>query len=165
MAATARRIGLSTRSARKTSRDEESGYPRTRKPGFARKISREECTNNPPIKKLSRSPQEGEIYCSPDIFERSQNNKTMRKLSRPEGQTGVKTGVVDNQPRRKISVYARPDSLERKVNPKIHQSRWMELLIRCEPFILSFMILLIVFVSIYIVFVERQSLFGNGKQR
>lgn len=150
MAATARRIGLSTRYGRKTSRDEDSVSSKTRKISSGKKISREDNMNIFSTRKSSRGLQEGESYC-PAAVEVAPN------ISWPEAHSSFDTRRT--RPRRKISVYARPESLERKVNPQV--TRWQEFLMRYEPIILSTLVLLIVSVSIYIVFVERQSLFSK----
>ena len=156
MATTARRIGLSTRYGRKTSREEDNVNSRSRKISSGRKISREENIT----RKVSRGVNEGEIYSSVDSkCETSRNNETPAKVSERQGCCNAR-GIGD-KPRRKISVFARPESLERKVNPQGSQTRWQKFLMRYEPVILSTLVLLIVSVSIYIVFVERQSLFSK----
>ena len=157
MATTARRIGLSTRYGRKTSREEDNVNCRSRKISSGRKISREETITTSLARKVSRGVNEDEIYSSVDIkSETSRNNETPAKVSERQGCCNAR-GIGD-KPRRKISVFARPESLERKVNPRGSQTRWQKFLMRYEPVILSTLVLLIVSVSIYIVFVERQSL-------
>lgn len=160
MAATARRIGLSTRSGRKTSREEDGVILRSRKISSGNKLSREE---NPSATRGARQPsraiQEGESICT----ERYQNDEM--NISRPEEHVSFNannvTRATGDKPRRKISVYARPETLERKVNQQRSQTRWQEFLMRYEPFIFSALALLILCVSIYIVFIERQSLFSK----
>ena len=111
-------------------------------------------------RKVSRGVYEGETYSSLDIMcETSRNNETTAKISERQGCCNGR-GIGD-RPRRKISVFARPESLERKVNPQGSQTKWQEFLMRYEAIILSTLVLLIVSVSIYIVFVERQSLFSK----
>ncbi|KAL9959916.1 hypothetical protein ACROYT_G033292 [Oculina patagonica] len=160
MATTARRIGLSTRYGRKTSREEDGATSRSRKISSGRKISREENMTTSLTRKLSRGVQESEMFSSVDtICETSRNNEKASKISDLHCSFNAK-GTSD-KPRRKISVYARPESLERKVNPQGSQTSWEKFLMRYEPIILSTLVLLIVSVSIYIVFVERQSLFSK----
>lgn len=160
MAATARRIGLSTRYGRKTSREEDGANSRSRKISSGRKISKDENMTTSLARKQSRGVQDGEIYSSVDtICETSWNNEQPSKLS--ELHCSFNTRGIGEKPRRKMSVYARPESLERKVNPQGTQTRWQTFLMRYEPIILSTLVLLIVSVSIYIVFVERQSLFSK----
>lgn len=163
MAATARRIGLSTRCRRKLSREEDT---RSRKTSSARRVSREENTSSLRSTRQACGLQKSENYCPTDtVAQRFQNNDLTPKISRPEGNVCLDTGSVErpsrNNPRGKISVYARPESLERKINHQAvgSQARWQEFLIQYEPLILSIFALLIVSVSIYIVFVERQRLF------
>ena len=160
MATTARRIGLSTRHARKTSREEDNVNSRSRKISSGRKISREENITTSLERKVSRGVNEGKIYSSVDIkCETSKNNEMTAKVSARQGCCNARGN--GDKPRRKISVFARPESLERKVNPQGSQTRWQKFLMRYEPVILSTLVLLIVSVSIYIVFVERQSLFSK----
>lgn len=160
MATTARRIGLSTRYGRKTSREEDNVNSRSRKISSGRKISREENITTSLARKVSRGVNDGEIYSSVDIkCESSRNNETTAKVSERQGCCNARG--IGEKPRRKISVFARPESLERKVNPQGSQTRWQKFLMRYEPVILSTLVLLIVSVSIYIVFVERQSLFSK----
>lgn len=150
MAATARRIGLSTRFGRKTSREDDSSNCKSRKISSGRQISREENINTFSVRKSSRGLQEGEIHCQGAL-------EAAYSISRPETHSSFDT--KGTRIRRKISVYARPESLEREVNPQ--GTRWQEFLMRYEPIILSSLVLLIVSVSLYIVFVERQSLFSK----
>ena len=150
MAATARRIGLSTRFGRKTSREDDSSNCKSRKISSGRQISREENINTFSVRKSSRGLQEGEIHCQAAL-------EAAYSISRPEAHSSFDT--KGTRIRRKISVYARPESLEREVNPQ--GTRWQEFLMRYEPIILSSLVLLIVSVSLYIVFVERQSLFSK----
>lgn len=150
MAATARRIGLSTRFGRKTSREDDSSICKSRKSSSGRQILREENINTFSVRNSSRGFQEGEIYRPAAV-------ETAHSISRPEAHSSFDT--KGTTVRRKISVYARPKSLERKVNPQ--GTRWQEFLMRYEPIILSTLVLLIVSVSLYIVFVERQSLFSK----
>lgn len=163
MAATARRIGLSTRYGRKTSREEDSVISRSRKISSGRKISREDnMTTTLAARKSSRGLQESDIYCSVDtICERSRDNEMASNIPRKESHGSFDRRGISDKPKRKISVYARPESLERKVNPQGPQTRWQEFMMRYEPIILSTLVLLIVSVSVYIVFVERQSLFSK----
>lgn len=160
MATTARRIGLSTRYGRKTSREEDGTTSRSRKISSGRKISKEENATTSLARKISRGVHEGEIYSSVDtISETTWDNGKAPKISDLHGSFNSK-GFGD-KPRRKISVYARPESLERKVNSQTSQTSWQKFLMRYEPIIVSTLVLLIVSVSIYIVFVERQSLFSK----
>lgn len=163
MASTARRIGLSTRSARKTSREEDGVTSKLRKISFGKKISREENTNSKlGAKQLSHGIEDAELYCSLDRFQKMEllpnASRSRQYVSFDKGSV---TREIGNQPKRKVSVYARPELLERKVSQQRFQRRWQTFLIQYEPFILSTLALLIVFVSIYIFFVERQSLFSK----
>ena len=157
MATTVRRIGLSQRShVRKISREEEtrarklSGRTPTVEDAWTRKISRHE---------------EADVYCSPTLYERSPNNAFVRKISRCENDAS--SVGTSRKPRRKISVYARPEELERRVNPTAvtiqgQALSWVkDFLMRYEPWILASLFFMIISVSIYIVFVEGQSLFAK----
>ena len=164
MATTARRIGLSQRThARKISREEEA---RTRK------ISSTSIPDEESRRRAPRPEDSPDIYCSLSFFETSQNNALVRKISRSEDAgAGGANGSGSRTRRRKISVYARPEELERQVNPrkslrsKSEGTRsWMkDFLMAYEPWIMAFLFLLIISVSIYIVFVEGQSLFASTK--
>ena len=162
MASTARRIGLSTRSARKTSREEDSVTLKLRKISFGKKISREENTSSKwGAGQLSYGTEDAEFYCS---LKRFQKIELLPNASRSQQYVDFDksvTGEIGNQPKRKVSVYARPNLLERKVSQQRSQTRWQTFLIQYEPFILSTLVLLIVLVSFYIFFVERQSLFSK----
>ena len=159
MASTARRIGLSTRSGRKTSREEDGIISRSRKISSGTKLSREENTSSI---HYTRQPfgaiQDGELYCTPDRLQKNDLSRSTENIS------SDKFAVIRenaDQPKRKISVYARPEPLERKLNQQGSQTRWQKFLIQYEPFILSSIALLILSVSFYIFFVERQSLFSK----
>lgn len=162
MATAARRIGLAQRAhARKISREEET----TR----GRKISSKSIQDEESRRKTSRPEESANMYCSPTFYETSQNNALVRKISRSESEASSGNGTM-RAPRRKISVYARPEELERRVNPrkslpsKSENPNWMkDFLMRYEPWILASLFLLIISVSIYIVFVEGQSLFAITK--
>lgn len=161
MASTARRIGLSTRSGRKTSKEEDGVISRPRKISSGNKLSREENTSSihcarQPLRVI----QDGEIYCTVDRLQKIELSRSTENVS--SDKIAVIREIGD-QPKRKISVYARPEPLERKLNQQGSQTRWQKFLIQYEPFILSSIALLILSVSFYIFFVERQSLFS--KQR
>ena len=160
MATTARRIGLSIRSRRKTSREEDGVISGSRKINSGKKISREESKSFTHGARPCHGINEREIYC----LDCDHNTEMTPNLSRPvTSDTSMVVRSASDKPRRKISVYARPESLERRVNNKESQTRWQDFLITYEPFILPTLALLILSVSIYIVFVERQSLFSKQK--
>ena len=136
--ATTRRIGLTHR----VSRD--------------RRVSRDDELICLRMKKVSRP--EDDIYCSPTFYQNSQNNEIVRKLSRNDNPCSPATA-----PRRKMPVYSRPELLEKTLNPTETKpmSKWREFLMFYETWIQMTIFLLMIFVSIYIIFVEGQSLFAK----
>lgn len=143
---TTRRIGLTHR----VSRD--------------RKISKDEDFNSHRTKKVSRQEEEP-FYCSPTFYQNSQNNEIVRKISRNEN-PGLSQTV--SSPRRKTPVFSRPKMLEEslkqaKATAKASPlSKWREFLMLYETWIQVTLLLSMIFVSIYIIFVEGQSLFSKS---
>ena len=151
MATSGRRIGLFSRSGRKVSREEENSVSKTRK------ISREE------------------MYGGCTLYESagSAQTESVRKISqtRSAGTNQIHHASNTNTPRqRKISVYSRPDYLDSsragdsKEGKRIAGKDWKDLMSDYEPFILGALFFLFISVSLYIVFVEGQSLFGKDKE-
>lgn len=166
MASSARRIGLSTRSGRKTSREEDSNFSKSRKISGNR-ISGEEYSiikrGNGQLNRGIHDHEPCYLIESVQKIEFASIPSSQRYAS-PEKNTVVRE--MPYQPGRKISPgYKRPaETFARK-----HAAHWQDrpqtrlqtFLIQYEPFILSSLALLIVSVSIYIFFIEGQSLFSN----
>lgn len=145
MATSGRRIGLFSRSGRKVSREEENPVVKTRK------ISREE------------------MYGAATLYESCSQTEIVRKLSQTRSAGNIHASSTNtNQRQRKISVYSRPDYFDSKAddlteeNP-IYGKKWRDFLSDYEPFILGALFFLFITVSLYIVFVEGESLFGKEK--
>lgn len=152
MATSARRIGLYSRSGRKASREDDCSNTKA-----TRKISREELST---------------IHDSACL----QSQEIVRKISYNSNAPAVgQCSCTFNTSRhRKVSVYSRPDVLDANTcTPKNNattsrrtdaRSLWQEFLNHyAESFILGTLFLVIITVSLYIVFVEGQSLIGKEK--
>lgn len=141
---TTRRIGLSHRMSRE------------------HKLYKEDELNSLRMRKVSRP--EDDIYCSPTFYQNSQNNEIIRKLSRNEN-----ASTTVSQPRRKTPVYSRPELLDKtdfKLERQAETSplfKWREFLMCYESWIQVTILLLMIFVSVYIIFVEGQSLFSKSQ--
>lgn len=161
MASTARRVGLSIRSGRKTSREEDNSTPRSRKISYGNKISeREENTIS----------ARGTARFIREIYDDDHHNfqKGFSHGYFPFYKPGIgQRQMAYPEPKRKISavehdhpVPARRQASNQKPTEGF-QTRWQTFLMQYEPFILFTLVLLTVSVSFYIFFVERQSLFAN----
>lgn len=149
MATSGRRIGLFSRSGRKVSREEENSVAKTRK------ISREE------------------MYGASTLYEPCSQTENVRKISQTRSagnnQIHYASNTNINQRQRKISVYSRPDYFDSNradnlmEEKTIYDKEWKDFLSDCEPFILGALFFLFITVSLYIVFVEGESLFGKEK--
>lgn len=167
MASTARRIGLSIRSGRKTSREEDNTTPRSRKISYGNKISeREENT----ISARGTARFIREIYDDDHHYFQKVEvpSKGFSDGYFPFDKPGIgQRQMAYPEPKRKISavehdqqVSARRQASNQKPTEGF-QTRWQTFLMQYEPFILFTLVLLTVSVSLYIFFIERQSLFSN----
>ena len=167
MASTARRIGFSIRSGRKTSREEDNAMLRSRKISCGNKISeREENT----ISARGSAQSIREIYQDEhDYFQNVElPSKGFSQGHFPFYKPGTgQRQMAYHEPERKISaiVYNQPVWTWRQASNQKptegFQTRWQTFLMQYERFILFTLALLTVSVSFYIFFVEKQSLFSN----
>jgi hypothetical protein len=146
MATCGRRIGLFSRSGRKVSREEENMNSKTRK------ISREE------------------MYSPSTLYEAGSQAEIVRKISqtRNTGNSSIHHGSNNGQRQRKSSVYSRPDYFDSNVSDLTGEAgntgtQWKDFMKDYEPFILGALFFMFITVSLYIVFIEGQSLFGKEK--
>lgn len=141
-----------------------------------RKLSKPESDNLDVITKPGRRPSREETLTHHDTG--LQSLEVTRKISRNnsinEAILGQPCIPNNNSRKRKITVYSRPDFIDVNTcvtnkNSTMSSQRdcptsWKDFVIHyAETFILGALFLLIITVSLYIVFVEGQSLIGKEK--